>query len=67
MALPGGYLLDTNLLVHLLRNNALGKYLDQTYGLSAGTNPFILSIVTVGELYALALKFGWGSGKTTAL
>ena len=67
MALPGGYLLDTNILVHLVRNNDLGKYVDATYGLSAGTNPFILSVVTVGELYALAIKFGWGAAKRAAL
>jgi predicted nucleic acid-binding protein len=67
MALPGGYLLDTNILVHLVRDNDLGKYVDATYGLSAGTNAYILSVVTVGELYALAIKFGWGPTKTAAL
>jgi predicted nucleic acid-binding protein len=67
MALPGGYLLDTNILVHLLRNNDLGKYLATTYGLSTLTNPFILSVVTVGELYSLAIRFGWGAVKRTAL
>jgi tRNA(fMet)-specific endonuclease VapC len=67
MVLPAGYLLDTNILVHLVRHNDLGRYVDATYGLSAGTNSFILSVVTVGELYALAIKFGWGDAKRVAL
>lgn len=67
MPLPGGYLLDTNILVQLLRNNDLGKYLDHTYGLSRGTNPFLLSVVSVGELNSLAHQFGWGTAKRDAL
>jgi predicted nucleic acid-binding protein len=67
MPLPGGYLLDTNVLVSLFRSNDLGKYLDITYGLSGGSNPFIVSIVSVGELYALTHKFGWTAPKRTAL
>jgi hypothetical protein len=50
MPLPGGYLLGTNILGHLLRRNDLGRFIDATYGLPAGTNRFLLSIVTVGEL-----------------
>jgi hypothetical protein len=46
MVLPGGYRLDTNILVHLVRNNDLGPYVDATYGLSAATNSFILTVVT---------------------
>jgi tRNA(fMet)-specific endonuclease VapC len=67
MPLPGGYLLDTNILIDLIRGNALGQYLDKTYGLTAGENPFILCIVTVGEMYALSAKFKWGAAKKAAL
>jgi tRNA(fMet)-specific endonuclease VapC len=67
MPLPAGYLLDTNILVHLLRNNALGQFLDATYRLLALPQEQALCIVTVGELYALALKFGWGAGKRAAM
>lgn len=67
MPLAGGYLLDTNILVHLVRNNELGRYADVTYGLSAGTTPFLLSVVTVGELFSLAIKFGWGPAKVKHL
>ncbi len=67
MPLSGGYLLDTNILVHLVRRDALGKYLDATYGLTKGTHPFILSLVTIGECFALAGKFGWENAKKTKL
>lgn len=68
MPLPGGYLLDTNILVALIRGNAFGKYLDNTYGLTTvGLNSFLLSIVSVGEIYALASKFKWGRAKRDLL
>ena len=67
MPRPGGYLLDTNIVVALVRDNDLGKFVDQTYRLTSGTNSFLLSVVSVGELYALAMKFGWGSQKQETL
>ncbi len=67
MPLPNGYLLDTNILVHLVRRDALGRYLDATYGLTNGRHAFILSIVTIGECFALAGKFGWEAVKRDKL
>src|SRR4051794_19928816 len=67
MPRPGGYLLDTNILVALIRGKALGLFIEATYGLARGLNPFILSIVTVGEMYALAAKFKWGLKKRAAM
>jgi tRNA(fMet)-specific endonuclease VapC len=67
MPLPGGYLLDTNILVALVRGNLFGQYLDATYGLRSGCNPFALCIVTVGEMYALSRKLRWGAPKQAAL
>jgi tRNA(fMet)-specific endonuclease VapC len=67
MPLPGGYLLDTNILVALIRGNALGQHLDATYRLTAGATSFILCVVTVGEMYALMGKFKWGPAKRNAL
>ena len=61
------YLLDTNVVIALVRGNELGRYLDATYGLSApGTDPEV-SIVTVGELVAFAGKAAWGAAKWAAL
>jgi predicted nucleic acid-binding protein len=67
MPLPGGYLLDTNIIVHLIRQDALGQYLEATYGLLPPALPRPVCIVTVGELYALANKFAWGAAKRAAL
>ncbi len=67
MPRPNGYLLDTNIVVALVRNNALGKYLDRTYRLTAASFDFHLSVVTLAEARALALKFGWDSAKQASL
>jgi predicted nucleic acid-binding protein len=67
MPRPNGYLLDANIVVALVRNNALGQYLDRTYRLTAGGFPFYVPVVVVGELRALALKWHWGSGRQARL
>src|SRR5947209_19762900 len=66
MPLPGGYLLDTNIIVALLRQNDLGQFIAATYRLSP-VQPLPVCIVTVGELYALANKFAWGPARRAAL
>jgi tRNA(fMet)-specific endonuclease VapC len=67
MPLPGGYLLDTNIIVALVRQNDLGLYLNATYGILSAVPPLPICIVTEGELYALANQFGWGPAKRAAL
>lgn len=67
MARPNGYLLDTNIVVPLVGDNALGKYLDRTYNLTTGGQPFLVPFVVVRELRALALKWGWGPARRTRL
>jgi tRNA(fMet)-specific endonuclease VapC len=49
-------LLDTNVVLHWVRGNPLGQYLDTTYSLSAAGAAPDVSIVTVGELLAFAGK-----------
>ncbi len=67
MASLVGYLLDTNILVALIRGNKLGKYIDSNYSLSTAFTKSLISIVTVGEMYSLARKFNWGTVKTQEL
>jgi predicted nucleic acid-binding protein len=67
MSLSGGYLVDTNVVVALLRQNDLGRFLDATYGLLTPGQPIPICVVTAGELYALANKFGWGPVRRAAL
>lgn len=55
------YLLDTNILVHLVRGDALGQRIQATYApLMAERRPLI-SVVTDGELRSLTYQFDWGN------
>ena len=56
-------LLDTNILVHLLRGKAAGQWLDTTYLLSTRHVRPLLSVVSLGELLALAEKWSWKTEK----
>lgn len=60
-------LLDTNVLVQLIRANQAGKRIDEQLELSARAERPLISVVTVGELKALALKLGWGDRKQAQL
>ncbi|WP_338092445.1 type II toxin-antitoxin system VapC family toxin [Sorangium cellulosum] len=54
-------------MLHLARGNEFGRRLDAVYGLQ--TRPFrpMISIVTVGELFAFARRRGWGAERTGKL
>ncbi len=56
-------LLDTNILVHLIRNDSVAQRLEADHQLTARRERPLVSEVTSGEIRALALKWGWGSGK----
>jgi predicted nucleic acid-binding protein len=53
--------LDTNVLLHLLRGKAAAERLEREYKISARSPRAIISVVTKGELKALGYKFDWGS------
>ena len=58
------YLLDTNILVHQVRRDAVGDSIKQLYApLLAEPRPLI-SVVTEGELRSLGFQVGWGKEKT---
>jgi|SRR5579883_2163666 len=67
MATPTVCLLDTNILVHLIRGKAVGLAIAANFGLKAGLNRCVISVVTVGEMYALSRKWGWGAQKVIDL
>jgi predicted nucleic acid-binding protein len=67
MPRPGGYLLDTNIILALVRRNDLGLFLEAAYGVSALAHQFTVAVVTVGELYALANKLAWGAARRAAM
>ena len=57
-----GYLLDTNILVHLIRWKAVGRAIEINFGLLQTLHRSVISVVTVGEMYSLVRK--WASGIT---
>jgi tRNA(fMet)-specific endonuclease VapC len=61
------YLLDTNILLHLIRGKATGAYIDATYQLQKQTYTPLIGVVTHGEIWALARENGWGPAKRLAL
>jgi predicted nucleic acid-binding protein len=62
-----GYLLDTNVVLALIRANSLGQCIDQQYGLRAALNRSMICIVTVGEMLSLVRQFNWGQAKREEL
>jgi tRNA(fMet)-specific endonuclease VapC len=58
---------DTNILVHLVRGNDLGKRIEADYQLRARTERTLISVITIGEALALARKWNWGQDKIDKL
>lgn len=61
------YLLDTNVLVAIIRAGRLGQYIDTTYQPRKAKFKPLVSIVSVGEIYSLARQFEWGAKKTSEI
>lgn len=61
------YLLCTNVVLALLRGNALGHAIEARFQILANPARSIISVVTHGELLALARQFGWGQSKLDKL
>lgn len=59
--------LDTNVLIHWLRQNDTGIQLRDTYKLHERMDRPIYSTIVEGELRALARIWNWGSGKLEML
>jgi tRNA(fMet)-specific endonuclease VapC len=64
---PDPYLLDTNILLRLVRDDNLARWVEATYAfIGQGMNPLISS-VSEGEIRSLALQFGWGRTRQARL
>jgi predicted nucleic acid-binding protein len=61
------YLLDTTVVLTLVRGNALASHIDSTYGLRASRIRPLVSVVTHGEVRVLAGRNDWGAKRLTAL
>ncbi len=61
------YLLDTSVLLNLIRGKQLGESIDRAFGLRAAFYRHAVSIVTHAELQTLAQRHQWGDKKLEAL
>lgn len=61
------YLLDTNVVLHLVRGKELGQHLASTFGLMDPVYRPLASVVSHGELRVIADRNGWGQVKREAL
>jgi len=61
------YVLDTTVILNLIRGQELGKSIDRAFGLRAALYRHTVSIVSHGELQVLAQRNNWGNDKRSAL
>lgn len=60
---PTRFLLDTDVVLALIRGNPLGVAIDARFSLSAAPARATISVVTVGELMSFAIRGNWGEEK----
>ena len=56
-------ILDSNILLHYIRESLLAEEIEARYALTTANPAPLLSIVSEGELRALALQLAWGAAK----
>lgn len=64
---PLGYLLDTNVVLALVRANSLGQLIERHYAIRASPSRSMICVVTVGEMFSPARSFNWGQSKRDEL
>ncbi len=67
MASSEGYLLDTCILVHLLRDQDTGRRIQARFNIGRVLSYCVISVVTVGEILSLARKRNWKENKLEML
>ncbi|MEO6196271.1 MAG: PIN domain-containing protein [Thermoanaerobaculia bacterium] len=67
MTLPRLLLLDTSILLHLVRENRLGRSIESRFRLQTRAERPLISIVTMGEILAFAQRANWGPSKMAVL
>lgn len=65
--LPDRFLLDTNILLHLMWGSPLAQAADSRFGLRTSLTRPLISVVTVGECRAFGRKRNWGLKKLERL
>jgi predicted nucleic acid-binding protein len=54
---------DTNILVHLIRDDRLSRRIEANFGFRSPSTLSIISAVEEGEIESLALQFQWGDAR----
>ena len=67
MSAPRIFLLDTNILLHLVRDKWIGKSIESRFQLRTRPQRPLVSIITMGEALAFAKRLSWGPQKAAAL
>ena len=57
------YILDTNVVLHIVRNSSLWHKVKSEYRLDLPENKMFISIVTYAEIKSLAKQLSWGKSK----
>ncbi|HUE81388.1 MAG TPA: type II toxin-antitoxin system VapC family toxin [Pyrinomonadaceae bacterium] len=61
------FLLDTGIVLGYARGVSYAEYVDQKFKLFNHVNTPLVSVVSKGELYSLAIQFSWGPNKLKLL
>lgn len=61
------YLLDTGILLGYVRGAGYAEYTERKFALYQPPNVSLISVVSKGEIYSLAIQLGWGSQKRQEL
>ncbi len=59
----GNFILDTGILVGYVRGAGFAEYVEKKFALSTPPNVPLISVASKGEIYSLAIQFGWGDQK----
>ena len=60
-------LLDTSIVIHLVRGGPIGQAIDGRFQLRARPERALVSVVTLGEAQAFARQRGWGEARIVRL
>lgn len=61
------YLLDTNILLHIMRNSELWMKTEERFNFFGDNNKVFISIVSEAEIYSLAGQLNWGKDRIIKL
>jgi len=61
------FVLDTGIILGYARASGYAEYVEKKFGLFSPPNIPLISIVSKGEIYSLAIQFDWGSAKLKTL